>query len=798
MPVFSSNRTAVRLSVGWLLLVGLIVALVPQTAGAQYASPTRYTSDNADTDDFFGSSVARVGVKADTEIFVIGAPGDADDGRAYLLNGNGDVRATLTSRNGQNGGRFGATVGVVGDVTGDGFPDVVVGAPSEDAGGFSNAGYVYIFNGDTGNYVVTLQTPVGQTNSGRNFGRAVAGIGDITGDGIPDVAVGAPSEEASGASTAGKVYLMSGDTGDLISGTPIAGKPEGNGRFGASVAGVGDLVGDGTPDLLVGAPGESETVNNSTRNGAGRAYVINGNTYGKTVITSGNIETGGQFGSSVAAIGTGDDQDFAVGAVSENGGQSGAGRVYLYDGANLGQAPTAFTSANPEGQGKFGASVAGLGDVDGDGSPEVLVGAPNEAVNGTGDAGRAYIFSPSTPSSPFATLTSPTGEDGQFGTSVGGDGRPIVGVPREDDGSTLKAGRVYHFPPSIAFVDGNIGEPYSPKQKPQKDTDGNPVGRLKLSAGASGPSLKSVTVMNEATNSDGVERIELWSSTDSEFDAGTDTELAYSSSGVDNVTFSGLDQSIPVDALYFFVVVDLGPDAGGNYRPVIADEVDLVLGGGALATVNGQPTSSFSNNYLSTESSALPVELVRLNAKNTGRRTVTVSWRTVSETNNAGFEVQRRSQRTETWRMVSSVDGHGTTQQTHRYRVTDEDIPYAADSLSYRLKQVDTDGSVHYSSIVTVQKGAPDRPKLLSPYPNPVRSEMTVQYAVPDRRATPSVDIQLFDMLGREVRAVDRNNRTAGARYETTLDVRGLPSGMYILRLTVGKTSRSKRITVIQ
>lgn len=353
---------------------------------AQYVEKETFVTENPGNDDFFGSAVEEVGTTGGVPVLVVGAPGVTNptngriEGRAYLVNGNdGTIRHTLTTPNSTNNGQFGAAVGVVDDVTGDGFPDVVVGAPREGNPAASTAGAAHIFNGDTGAFVRTLQTSTSNITSGRRFGNSVAGIGDVNGDGTADVVVGASDETAGGQGQAGMVYLFSGSDGSVID--VLTGAEENGGKFGAAVAGVGDLVGDDTPDFAVGAFGES--VEGSE--GAGRVYLFDGGDRSQIEITSSNVETGGQFGRSIASVG----QDLVVGAPAEDGGgQSDAGRAYVIDGDNPMDTPVTLTSGQVETQGAFGRAVGSIDDVSGDGVPDVIVGAPLETVSGIADAGR--------------------------------------------------------------------------------------------------------------------------------------------------------------------------------------------------------------------------------------------------------------------------------------------------------------------------------------------------------------------------------------------------------------------------
>ena len=210
----------------------------------------------------------------------------------------------------------------------------------------------------------------------------------------------------------------------------------------------------------------------------------------------------------------------------------------------------------------------------------------------------------------------------------------------------------------------------------------------------------------------------------------------------------------------------------------------------------------------------LPVELTGVDATSVEEGT-RLTWQTASETNNAGFDVQRRvkpswpdgstpsSDPMGEWQTVGSVDGAGTTTEARSYAFTDEGVPYDADSLTYRLKQIDTDGTTSYSDPVTVARSAVRQVRLLGTYPNPTRGRATVRFAVPGSAsrtgpggAGQKVTLRLYDVLGRQVRTV-----WAGAepgRHELQLDTSRLPSGTYFLRLQVGATTRTQQVTVVQ
>ncbi len=408
-------------------------------------------SPNPESDGDFGYSVAGV-PDVDGDGFgdlLIGASsengGAPDAGRAYLFSGaSGALLHTLTSPNPETNGRFGAWANGVSDVDGDGFGDLLVGAPFED-GGAPDAGRAYLFSGASGALLHTLASP--SPESPGRFGTGVAGVPDADGDGFGDLLVGAKFEDG-GAADAGRAYLFSGASGALLH-TLASPSPEAFGRFGTGVAGVPDADGDGFGDLLAGAPFEDGGATD-----AGRAYLFSGATGALLhTLASPNAAFDGRFGVSVSGVSDTDGGGFGdllVGARSENGGAPDAGRAYLFSGAS-GALLHTLTSPNPNFAGNFGFDVSEVPDADGDGFGDLLVGAFTES-GGAIDSGRAYVFSGAT-GTLLAGLVSPNPKfDGFFGFGVSGvpdangDGRGdfLIGA-YEETGGVFSAGRAYLF-----------------------------------------------------------------------------------------------------------------------------------------------------------------------------------------------------------------------------------------------------------------------------------------------------------------------------------------------------------------
>lgn len=255
-----------------------------------------------------------------------------------------------------------------------------------------------------------------------HFGFSLASVPDTDGDGLPELLVGAILEDATTDTLdSGRAYLFRASApaaATLILSSP---NPEDLGRFGGDVAGVPDLNGDGFGELFVGARAEGP---GASPEEAGRAYLFDGAT-GALLreFASPFDERRGWFGDAVVGLDDADGDgtpDLAVGAPQEDHGGSpdNAGRVHVFSGAS-GALLYTIASPNEELAGRFGQEIAGIHDLDGDGRGDLLVGAPGEGP-GTSPrgAGRVYLFS-GADGSLVREFASPGEQvDGSFGWAV--------------------------------------------------------------------------------------------------------------------------------------------------------------------------------------------------------------------------------------------------------------------------------------------------------------------------------------------------------------------------------------------
>lgn len=201
--------------------------------------------------------------------------------------------------------------------------------------------------------------------------------------------------------------------------------------------------------------------------------------------------------------------------------------------------------------------------------------------------------------------------------------------------------------------------------------------------------------------------------------------------------------------------------------------------------------TSFSQFTLAASNGALPVELVAFDALRDGA-SVVLRWETASETRNAGFAIQYRRVPEEDWEQAAFVDGQGTTTLPHTYR-------YHLDGLlpgtyAFRLRQVDFDNSIHYSSVVNLSLEQPGLYELHSAYPNPFANRTTIRYTMPTNAP---VSLMVYDALGQAVaRLVD--GTVAAGSHTVAFDAADLPSGMYIYRLHTPQGALSRKLLLVR
>ena len=332
------------------------------------------------------------------------------------------ISANSGGFNGNLGNRdqFGSAVTDAGDLEADGVRDLAVGAPFDDDDGKDKGAVWVLFMDDNGQ--VDQEQKISSTAGGfgKNlddddlFGSAVAGIGDLNGDGDFDLAVGVPGNDGGGTDRGGVWILFLDTEGKVREKQKIAddagdfgGDLDNNDRFGSAIAEIGDVNGDGITDLAVGAPNDDDGSKN-----AGAVWILFMRMDG-TVETwqkisrdaggfGGNLNANDHFGAALAGMGDLDDDgipDLVVGA--PGGDDSGAERGEIWvlfldiDGKVRQEQMIADGTGGFNGDlgndDRFGSAIAAIGDVDDDGITDLAVGAPNDD-DGASDAGAIWIL----------------------------------------------------------------------------------------------------------------------------------------------------------------------------------------------------------------------------------------------------------------------------------------------------------------------------------------------------------------------------------------------------------------------
>ncbi|MEO8665954.1 MAG: integrin alpha [Ignavibacteria bacterium] len=397
------------------------------------------TFTGAAVDDEFGTTVSSAGdVNNDGfDDVIIGAPGndavDTSAGRAYIyyggINMNTVADVILSGQAAFN--YFGTIVSGAGDVNGDGYSDVIVSAYEYN----STVGRAYIYYGGAAMNNIADVTMTGEADS-NYFGISVSKAGDVNGDGYSDVIVGASGNN----SYRGKAYLYFGgalmnNVADVIfTGEAV------NNQFGFCVSFAGDVNGDGYSDVIVGAHGYSSNT--------GRAYIFLGGAVMNNIadVTLTGAAPVDIFGWSVSDAGDVNADGYSDVIVGAWGYNSYTGRAYIFYGGAVMNNLADITITGETVNDSFGFSVSGAGDVNGDGYYDVITSAPGYDTT----AGRAYLYyggaiMNNTADIVFTGVVAPD----QFGSSVSeagdvnGDGYSDVIVGGRYGSSSLGSANVY-------------------------------------------------------------------------------------------------------------------------------------------------------------------------------------------------------------------------------------------------------------------------------------------------------------------------------------------------------------------
>jgi hypothetical protein len=396
---------------GWLVMGGDTTnpAVTTTTMPTGYTVSLLYKKTGVNASDYFGNSVSSAGdLNGDgKDDFMVGEMRYySSPGYVHLYSGvDGSSLATLEGV-GVNSD-FGNAASS-GDLDGDGKSDLIVSEPTSHI--------ISIFYGDNLYNRTNISFP-GSTYPGD----AIACLGDINGDGGGDFVYGESQYSPSGMSKAGRVVVVSGKDRALIRSHAGTAADMWLGRW---VASAGDVNGDGTTDYIAGAPYASPAGKSS----AGSAYVYSG-ADGSLLFQKDGGASGDQFGMAVGGLGdvNGDGKsDFLVGAPKyDQPTKANIGTVYVYSGAD---GATLYQLTGEAARNEFGSALAGLWDIDGDGTRDFAVGAPLASPNNMQEAGAVYIYSGASGN----LICRLDGEGGGLPLGKSGDNFGIVIAPAGD------------------------------------------------------------------------------------------------------------------------------------------------------------------------------------------------------------------------------------------------------------------------------------------------------------------------------------------------------------------------------
>jgi hypothetical protein len=272
---------------------------------------------------------------------------------------------------------------------------------------------------------------------------------------------------------------------------------------------------------------------------------------------------------------------------------------------------------------------------------------------------------------------------------------------------------------------------------------------------------------------------------------------------VSSVNFSGTYASMfslmtslpgpisPNDSALFIVRLNYGALLkSGEIKKIDAFENAL------MEISNNDPSKPVFKVSLQTES-PLPVELSSFTAK-VKKGKVLLDWRTETEVNNYGFEVERcqisnlKSQMD--WSKIGFVEGYGNSNSPKEYSFTDNNAQYG--NYAYRLKQIDTDGNYEFSKVIEVDAGKiPDGFVLEQNYPNPFNPKTTIKFALAETQKT---ELKVYDILGREIKSLFNGIADGGKVYEVEFNSDNLSGGLYFYRLSTNDKSETRKMLLIK
>jgi hypothetical protein len=190
-------------------------------------------------------------------------------------------------------------------------------------------------------------------------------------------------------------------------------------------------------------------------------------------------------------------------------------------------------------------------------------------------------------------------------------------------------------------------------------------------------------------------------------------------------------------------------------------------------------------------SGSLPVELTSFTASLVNNN-VKLSWTTATETQNYGFDIERKSNNSN-WEKIGFVEGHGNSNSPKEYSFSDKNLK--AGSYSYRLKQIDTDGQFEYSDIVKVDFNMPKEFQLNQNYPNPFNPSTKITFSLP---VASKVSLLIYNILGEKVMDAIIDQVYESGAYEYNFYGSKLSSGTYLYSIQADNFTQTKKMLMVK
>lgn len=256
--------------------------------------------------------------------------------------------------------------------------------------------------------------------------------------------------------------------------------------------------------------------------------------------------------------------------------------------------------------------------------------------------------------------------------------------------------------------------------------------------------------------------------------------------------------SFPTDLSGMTAVISIEPDPDNSTAPFLLKPLVGGIPSNAMDHVTYMMNSNVANSFptgTATRSAIVPVELTSFTAS-VSKGKVLLGWKTATETNNLGFEIERKNQgvNIEAWQLIGFVEGNGTTTESHSYSFSDDISSINATSLSYRLKQIDFNGVYEYSDEIYVANLAPSDFVLEQNYPNPFNPSTTIKFGLPEKS---NVVITVYNSLGAEVVTLVNEVREAGS-YEIEFNANNYSSGIYYYKIASGNFTKTKKMILLK